>query len=69
MSTVLVGLVEAAREEGHEGDIGVNDVDARSQHGHVGIVAEDPPGTEGVPVVDSTGEKELNFQHLVILFA
>ena len=69
LSAVLVGLGEVALEEGNPGGIAVNDCDASSHQGHVARVAEDPEGTEGVPVVEDTGEEELNVQHLVILFA
>jgi hypothetical protein len=69
LSTVLIGQGEVTLEEGNEGGIAVNDGDASSHQGHVGRVAEDPEGTEGVPVVEDTGEEELNVQHLVILFA
>ena len=69
LSTVLVGQGEVTLEEGNEGGITVNDGDASSEQGHVASVATDPEGTEGVPVIEGTGEEELNVQHLVILFA
>ena len=69
LSAVLVSQGEVALEKGNPGGITVNNGDASSDQGHVGSVAEDPEGTEGVPVIEGTGEEELNVQHLVILFA
>ena len=64
LSALVVGLREVSAEEGDERGVGIDQGDASSHHWGIGGVAEDPPGTPGVPVVDDTGEEELNIQHL-----